>query len=212
MYKSLHTMKITRILLGVSSPQIQTSLRWNLDPLALGGGPSGSWHCLRSNILFSHGQGLFLPLLGSPRHRASMQPLLGMDHPRKEQLGRSGGCVSPSPATPGLRPLSRCSERRAPSPGAARLHSGPEGWLLTAHAYPLLSRSPLPDRSRLARRDQERPLMIDYLSQDRTGQLSPFASERVRLRGVFHTPELPMASGGAGRPTPNLGSGLRSPR
>lgn len=43
------------------------------------------------------------------------------------------------------------------------------------------------------------------------GQLSPRASVQVGLRGALPTPELPVAPGGAGRPTPNLGSALRSP-
>lgn len=85
--KALHSMKITGSLLGESWPLNSGLIKVEFQPFGpCGENPSGSWHCLRSNILLSHGQGLFLSLLGSPR-TFHVPPLMEQDHPGDEQPG-----------------------------------------------------------------------------------------------------------------------------
>lgn len=134
--KSLHSMKITRSLLGVSRPPNSDLIRVEFGPFGLGGGPNGSWHCLQSNVLFSHGQGLFLPLLDSPRMPCERAAPPGDGPPQEGTAGAQRGphLAIPSPAGP----PATAQGRRAPLTLAGLpVYTGhPEGRLLTAHAYP----------------------------------------------------------------------------
>lgn len=120
----------------MSRPPNSDLIRVEFGPFGLGGGPNGSWHCLQSNVLFSHGQELFLPLLDSPRMPCERAAPLGDGPPQEGTAGAQRGphFAIPSPAGP----PATAQGRRAPRTLAGLpVYTGhPEGRLLTAHAYP----------------------------------------------------------------------------
>lgn len=100
--KALHSMKITRSLLGESWPLNSDLIQGEFQPFGpWGENPSGSWRCPQSNTLLSMGRVCFFLSWVLPEHSTCnpswSRSTLGMNS--------QGDTGSPSPVTPGLLPV-----------------------------------------------------------------------------------------------------------